>query len=31
MKVPEGYGLGVTVDVAKLAKYRAEDAAPGGS
>ena len=31
MKVPEGYGLGVTVDVAKLAKYRVEDAAPGGS
>jgi L-Ala-D/L-Glu epimerase len=31
MKVPEGYGLGVTVDVAKLAKYRVEDTSPGGS
>ena len=27
----DGYGLGVTVDVAKLAKYRVEDASPGGS
>jgi L-alanine-DL-glutamate epimerase-like enolase superfamily enzyme len=31
MKVPDGHGLGVTVDVAKLAKYRVEDASPGGS